>query len=154
MPEVTPGTEASRLCLVAKFLPFGAARSLPYWEKAASAGCGSRASPGNQPVISRVMAKLQMQPENLTPDGKVERSQMPSGVTKAPAAAADLGAPSNYQGCSKRLAMGTPQDAFRLAHMGAGTLGWGCSNQPRLSPILRKPISRSRGLPTRHLEQV
>lgn len=83
---------------VARFLPSGAAHSLPYWEKAASAGRGSSASPGNQPVIPRVMAKLQMQPENLTSDGKVERSQMPSGVTKAPAAATDLRAPSNYQG--------------------------------------------------------
>lgn len=100
------------------------------------------------------MAKLQRQPETLTPDGKVERSQMPSGVTKAPAAAADLRAPSNYQGCSKRLAMGTSQDAFRMAHVGAGTLGWECSNQLHLSPILRKLISRSRGLPTSHLGQV
>lgn len=139
---------------VARFLPSGAAHSLPYWEKAASAGRGSSASPGNQPVIPRVMAKLQMQPENLTSDGKVERSQMPSGVTKAPAAATDLRAPSNYQGCSRRLAMGTSQDAFRLAHVGAGALWWGCSNQPYLSHRLRKPIRQSRGLPISHLGQV
>lgn len=94
-------------------------------------------------MISKEMAKLQMQPANLTPDGKVERSQLPSGVPKAPAAATDLGVLSYYQGCNRRLALGTSQHAFMPAHEGAGTLGWGCSHQPHLGPILRKPTQGS-----------
>lgn len=86
MPEATPGTEASQPCSSAKFLPSWAAQALPCCEKVAAAcwvwiqGIAKGTQSGRWP-------SSRCSPENPTPDGKVEGSQMPSGVPRAPAAA-------------------------------------------------------------------